>query len=135
MSSTPPALALLCEDHEISREIMARQLAALGLQVLTAADGEEGWRQWCARQPWLVLADCQMPRLDGCALAEKIRAAEARQGLPRTLLIAISANAAAERAACQQAGMDDCLAKPLKRQQLLDCLGRLGWPGVCPSEA
>lgn len=126
----PIALAadvLLCEDHDINRDIMARQLDKLGFVVRSAIDGEDGLRQWRQRQPRIVLADCQMPRLDGYGLARAIRAEEAKRGLPRTLIIAVSASASkSDGDNCLAAGMDDYLPKPMTRQMLADCLLRWG---------
>lgn len=118
---------LLCEDHAVNREIMMRQLGRLGFDARCAIDGEDGLRQWHEKQPRIVLADCHMPRMDGYTLAREIRAAETRLGLPRTLIIAVSANASqSDGDACIAAGMDDYLAKPMTRQMLVQCLQRWG---------
>ncbi|MBV6322480.1 ATP-binding protein [Duganella violaceipulchra] len=118
---------LLCEDHEVNRDIMSRQIIKLGFSARTAVDGEDGLRQWRARQPAIVLADCHMPGMDGYALTRAIRTAEAELGLPRTLIVAISANASKDdNDACLAAGMDDYLCKPLTRQMLANCLERWG---------
>jgi len=126
-----PAIAvgdvLLCEDHDINRDIMLKQLAKLGFEARGAIDGEDGLRQWRKRQPRIVLADCQMPRLDGLGLARAIRAEEREHGLPRTLIIAVSASASkVDGDCCLAAGMDDYLPKPVTRQMLAECLQRWG---------
>jgi len=118
---------LLCEDHDINRDIILNQLNKLGFAARGAVDGEDGLRQWRERQPRVVLADCQMPRLDGLGLARAIRAEEAARGLPRTLIIAVSASASkTDGDSCLAAGMDDYLAKPVTRQMLARCLERWG---------
>jgi signal transduction histidine kinase/ActR/RegA family two-component response regulator len=118
---------LLCDDHEINRDIMLSQLAKLGFEARSAIDGVDALDQWRQHQPRIMLADCHMPRMDGYALARAIRAEESERGLPRTLIIAVSANASKSDAdACLAAGMDDYLAKPLTRQMLLHCLQRWG---------
>jgi CheY-like chemotaxis protein len=64
-----------------------------------------------------------MPELDGLAAARRIRAAEAALQLPRTRIVALTANAFGEdREACFAAGMDDFLVKPLDRDRLAEIL-------------
>jgi len=115
---------LVVEDNEINRDIIVRQLAALGITAQAASDGFEGYALWTRLRPGLVLLDCHMPGMDGYTLARRIRGLErqtedgARRNR-RTTIVAISANATPDdRRACQDAGMDDYLSKPITRQKL-----------------
>ncbi|MFF7710176.1 ATP-binding protein [Pseudomonas sp. NPDC007930] len=110
-----PALrVLVVDDHPANRLVLARQLQALGLAAEVAENGASALRQWQAQPFDLVIADCNMPGLDGYGLAQAIRAAEAAQGLPRCTVLGYTANAqASERQRCLGAGMDGCLFKPL----------------------
>ena len=109
---------LLIEDNEVNRDIMMRQLQALGIEADQAVDGVQGYASWQRIRPALVLLDCHMPGMDGYTLARAIRRAEAGT-LPRTTIVAISANATHDDVlACRQAGMDDYLAKPITRLKL-----------------
>ena len=64
-----------------------------------------------------------MPELDGLEATRRIRAAEAAMRLPRTRIVALTANAFGEdREACLAAGMDDFLVKPLDRDRLAEVL-------------
>jgi CheY-like chemotaxis protein len=113
---------LVVEDNEINRDIILRQLAALGVTASGAADGVEGYTCWERLRPRFLLLDCHMPGIDGYTLARRIRAGEA--GGPaagvRTTIVAISANSTPDdMGACREAGMDDYLAKPITRQKLV----------------
>ncbi|MNN53171.1 Virulence sensor protein BvgS precursor [compost metagenome] len=60
-----------------------------------------------------------MPALSGYELAGAIRDEERRQGLPPTLILGFTANAQREeKVRCQEAGMDDCLFKPIRLMDL-----------------
>jgi CheY-like chemotaxis protein len=79
----------------------------------------------------LVLMDVHMPELDGLEATRRIRAMEVAECLPRTRIVALTANAFGEdRDACLAAGMDDFLVKPLDRDRLADILGRTARLGL-----
>ncbi|MEJ8798184.1 ATP-binding protein [Trinickia caryophylli] len=120
----PYERVLVVEDNEVNRDIIVRQLATMGVQARTAADGMEGYACWAEGKPELVLLDCHMPRMDGYSMARRIRAREAREAargraVRRTTIVAISANATADDVRlCREAGMDDYLSKPITRRKL-----------------
>lgn len=133
-SPTGPRL-LVADDTPVNVEVVLRQFELLGLTADVAADGAtalELWRQ--GRNP-IVLLDLHMPVLDGFDLAKSIRAEEQALGLPRTALIAVSADALkGEESRCLAAGLDGFLPKPLSLQALAQELGR--WlSGLGASEA
>jgi two-component system sensor histidine kinase EvgS len=86
----------------------------LGHRFSVAVDGQAGFEAWKVEPFDLVIADCNMPILSGYELARAIRRHERQtQRLPCTLL-GFTANAQPEEVQrCKQAGMDDCLFKPL----------------------
>ncbi|WP_206952695.1 ATP-binding protein [Trinickia acidisoli] len=115
-------VVLVIEDNGINRDIMVRQLQALGVRADEASDGIEGYASWHRVRPALVLLDCHMPGMDGYTLARKIRRTEADRSA-RTTIVAISANATQDDVrACREAGMDDYLAKPITRIKLVALL-------------
>jgi CheY-like chemotaxis protein len=71
----------------------------------------------------LVLMDCQMPVMDGYTATLHIRDRELRQRLPRTPIVALTADAYEEDAQrAIEVGMDAHLTKPYTREQLRDIL-------------
>ncbi|HEY1141493.1 MAG TPA: ATP-binding protein [Lysobacter sp.] len=119
------SLVLLVDDHPTNRMVIARQLALAGYASEAAEDGEQGLERWRSGRYALVLSDIHMPRMDGYALAGRIREEEQQRGLPRTPVIALTASALkGEAERCLAAGMDDYLAKPVAVAVLAGTLQR-----------
>ena len=105
---------LIVDDYAANREILTLQLVSFGHEVTTASDGREALAVWQTGAFDLVFTDCNMPLMDGYELTHSIRHHEEIQGLPRTKIIGFTANAVNdERQRCLDAGMDDCLFKPV----------------------
>ncbi len=112
-------LVLAVDDHPTNRKLLARQIAVLGLRVQTAVDGREALTLWQAGGIAMVVTDCNMPQMDGYAFSRAIREIEAKEGRPRTPIIAWTANVLPAAAAlCHAAGMDDILTKPADLTEL-----------------
>gem|GEM_PF-4813355 len=105
--------ALVVDDDPTIRWLSERQLKSLGFVVDTAPDGENGLTRFLAGSFDLVLTDCHMPRMDGVALSERIRAAE-RPACQRVPIIGVTADVTeAQRERCLAAGMSALAIKPL----------------------
>lgn len=108
---------LVVDDHPANRLLLDKQLTWLGHQVWLAENGEEGLIQWRKRDYDLVLTDCNMPVMNGYELALHIRKHE--QGTKKCVILGITANAQHEEVIrCKEAGMDDCLFKPVTLEHL-----------------
>jgi two-component system, NarL family, sensor histidine kinase EvgS len=119
------ALVLAVDDHPSNRNLLARQIRALGLRVQTAADGQEALAVWHNDGITLVVTDCNMPQMDGFALSRAIREIEVKDGRPRTPIIAWTANVLpASVTLCRAADMDDILTKPAGLAALKETLSR-----------
>ena len=77
---------LFCDDdiHIVrAAEIKFRHA---GYEVHTASDGEEALESIRAGRPDLLITDCQMPRLDGLGLIQRLREDPATADLPVMML-------------------------------------------------
>ncbi|MES9994388.1 MAG: response regulator [Candidatus Thiodiazotropha sp.] len=114
---------LVVEDNPVNQAVVKKMLEKAGLSPITANDGVEAMDAMHDEQFDVVLMDCQMPRMDGYEATEAIRDREVTQGLMRTPVIAMTANAmAGDRERCLAVGMDDYLSKPVKPAQLENML-------------
>jgi len=109
---------LLVEDNPVNQKLAVRLLEKMGHLVTVAGNGKEGFEAWQKNQFDLILMDVQMPEMDGFEATKAIREAEKETG-GHTPIVAMTAHAMqGDRERCLAAGMDDYLAKPIKRKEL-----------------
>jgi CheY-like chemotaxis protein len=121
---------LLAEDNEVNQFAAIRLLRTFGLTVDVAANGREAITLTGRTEYAAVFMDCQMPDVDGYTATRVIRRREEQTGR-HTPIIALTAHAlGGDREKCLAAGMDDYLAKPLRRQTIRDLLDRLSELGA-----
>lgn len=121
----PELKVLVAEDDSTGQMVIDRLLRSLGVTPHLVADGlgaVEQVRQ--AAKPWdLIFMDSEMPTVDGYEAARLIRAWEQEHGLPRSRIVALSAHDSEEhRRQARTSGMDECLSKPIVRQQVWEAL-------------
>lgn len=122
---------LLVDDNELNAMLASRLMAAIGFEVVTAANGAIAVEIIGREDFDLILMDCQMPVMDGYEATRAIRQLEARATRGRAPIIAVTAYAlAGEREKCLSAGMDDFLAKPYALSDLTPKLRR--WLNLPP---
>lgn len=81
-AARPGKRVLVVDDSLTVREVQRRLLENNGYQVDTAVDGMDGLNALVAGEYDLVVTDVDMPRLNGIALVERIRANKAMASLP-----------------------------------------------------
>ena len=129
-SATGPARltgnrVLVVDDHPINRDVLVRQLRALGIAADSAADGLAGLQAWRGGTYDIVFADIHMPQMDGFEMTAEIRRIETADRRPHTPIVAVTANAlAGEDERCRAAGMDGYLSKPVSLARLRATLQR-----------
>ena len=118
------ARVLLVEDNAVNQMVATTMLQAAGCIVEVAGNGREALERLERNRYQLVLMDCQMPEMDGYAATTEWRQRERASGAHQPI-VALTANALeGDRERCVAAGMDDYLAKPFRREQLLAMLRR-----------
>ena len=115
---------LLAEDNPVNRTVATSMLAQLGIKVDNAHNGVEAVEATQRARYDVILMDCQMPEMDGFEATAAIRAAERAVGTDaHTVIVALTANAVnGDRERCLAVGMDDYLAKPFRKEQLVGIL-------------
>ena len=105
------ARVLVAEDNPVNQELALGFLAHADLVAELAPDGHAAVAMATAGHYDLVLMDMQMPGLDGVAATQAIRVLPGWAEVP---ILALTANAFDDsRRACEAAGMNGFIAKPM----------------------
>ena len=108
---------LVAEDNPVNQKVAVLMLEGMGCRVDVVADGRDAVAAVRRTAYDVVLMDCQMPNLDGFQATAEIRRLE--QPGQRVPIVAMTANAMeGDRERCLASGMDDYVAKPVRRGQL-----------------
>ena len=110
---------LLAEDNPINMMLIRELLRRRGHSVVEVTTGNAAVQAMLDDSFDLLLTDIHMPGMDGIEAARAIRAGEVRTGRRRTPIVALTADALEDgKKACQQAGMDGFLTKPVDPAEL-----------------
>jgi two-component system sensor histidine kinase/response regulator len=113
---------LLAEDSPTIQDVTSELLRTVGMSVDLAGDGQQAVALAARHDYDLVLMDMRMPVMDGLAATRALRAMPRHA---RTPILAMTADAGwDDHRACQDAGMDDHIAKPVDPELLYARLGR-----------
>jgi CheY-like chemotaxis protein/HPt (histidine-containing phosphotransfer) domain-containing protein len=130
---------LAAEDNLVNQRLIARLLESAGHSITVVGDGLAAVNASRQNRYDAILMDVQMPIMDGHEATRQIRLWEQRTGT-HVPIIAMTAHAMkGDREKCLEAGMDDYIAKPLHKQELLQAIyeqtTRKPLPGQKPSDA
>ncbi|QRM27653.1 ATP-binding protein [Microvirga sp. VF16] len=113
-----PARVLVAEDIEINQDLMKILLEGAGHRVDLVSNGDEAIAAVQARAYDLILMDIQMPGMDGITATKIIR--DLDHPYSRTFIAAMTANVLPQQIrSFLEAGFDDHIGKPIRRDQLL----------------
>lgn len=122
--------ALLVEDNLVNQLYATKLLKDMGFEVHLAGNGIEALDHVTSGHErfQIVLMDCRMPEMDGYRATELIRQYERENKLSPLPIIALTANAIkGDEQKCKDAGMDDYLSKPVRKEMLENLLAQ--WLG------
>jgi two-component system, sensor histidine kinase and response regulator len=124
----PSCHILLAEDNPFNQRVALGMLTRMGHSVVVAGNGREAVEA-CAREQFdLVLMDIQMPEMDGFQATQAIRAQQQHSGR-RVPIVALTAHAmTGDREKCLAADMDEYIAKPIHRDELLRVVEKVTGP-------
>ncbi|WP_051881455.1 response regulator [Parvularcula oceani] len=124
----PRLRVLAADDNAVNRMVLSSLIDADRYAVTLAENGREAYEACRTASFDIVLMDLSMPELDGYQATAAIRALEQKEGRERVPIVCLTAHAlAGQREDCLAHGMDDYLAKPIKKE----ALGRIleSWTG------
>lgn len=134
LSRRADILVLVVEDNAVNQQIAIRTIKKLGFQVEATWNGKEALDYLTAakkgqkRKPEIILMDVQMPIIDGYKCTHLLRHHLPYKTFVNEIpIVAMTASAVqGDKEKCKRAGMDDYLAKPVKRNTLERMLVRWG---------
>lgn len=114
------ARILAAEDNPTNQLILRALLEPFNIELTVVGDGREAIDAWARGSFDLILMDAQMPVLNGSDATIEIRERERSEGVPRTPIIALTANVMRHQVeAYARAGMDGFVSKPIETSELL----------------
>ena len=125
----PQGPILVVEDVTHIRELLEVTLRFKGYPVISARNGQEALEKIAVRRPALIISDILMPKLDGYALAQKLRSAPQTKDLPIVFLSATYVTPE-DRAFALRLGAVHFLEKPVDTEEFLLTIGEIISKGV-----
>lgn len=119
---------VVCEDDELTRELLCENLAADRYEPLPAPDAAEALRLCRYQAPDLLLLDLLLPDAAGLDLIREVRGSEgaAARFDPALPIVVLSGRTAADdRVRGLREGADDYLTKPFHYPELLARIGNV----------
>jgi len=117
---------MIADDTMDTREMYALHFRSRGFNVLTAHDGEAAVATARSRRPDVIVMDIAMPRLDGIAATQKVKA-DVRTRRARVVILTGYPYRAIEQGAFE-AGADVFLTKPCLPEELEGIVNALRRP-------
>lgn len=111
---------LLAEDDVMAQTVMIRLLKMIGLSADVVCSGLEAVRALRHRSYDVILMDVQMPEMDGLRATRAIRNLWPCRNIK--IIAVTGCTGKGDREACFRAGMDGYIAKPARREDIIDAL-------------
>lgn len=108
---------LSIDDSKMVHMVVTKTLKPLGLEIVTASNGEEGVARALAEKPDLILLDATMPVMDGIAALAKLKESDDTKSIPVVMLSADSCQENRDKAI--SLGALNFISKPFTADTLL----------------
>lgn len=126
---------LLVDDVELFLELERSFLSREIFEIVTARSGREALEKVRRVRPDLVLLDLFMPEIDGAEVCRSLKADPDTRNIPVIMTTSEPQEEPDIRKRCFEAGCDDFIPKPLRREELLKVIGdalQLTCCSACP---
>ncbi|WP_024538634.1 response regulator [Comamonas badia] len=114
---------LAVDDSPSMRKMVTFTLTSAGFNVVEAVDGEDAYEKAMAHDVNLVLADQNMPRLDGIGLTRRLRSHPRFKSMP--ILILTTESSDVMKQAGRSAGATGWLVKPFDPTRLVEVIHKV----------
>ena len=112
--------ALVVDDVKENRDVLAKLLSSIGVEIIEAEDGKEGVEKTKEHQPDIVFMDMRMPVMRG---EDAIKLIQKEFGKDRIKIVAITASAFDRRRDHYlEMGCHEYISKPFKEEEVFNCL-------------
>ncbi|MCS7303890.1 MAG: ATP-binding protein [Thermoguttaceae bacterium] len=117
------ARILVAEDYPVNQELARLHLEGAGHRVIIVPNGREAVRACKQDQYDLILMDLHMPDIDGYEATRQIR--QLGGWYARVPILGVTADASRQTVqACREAGLNEVIVKPLRKNSFLAVVGR-----------
>lgn len=113
-------VALVVDDSLSARRSLAQFVGDMGMEVYTAKDGFEAIQIINQRKPSIILADLEMPRMNGLELTSHLRANQSTRDIP--IIMITSRSTEKHRGLAERVGVSAYLNKPWTDEELLSSI-------------
>ena len=118
------ATVVLIEDEAVLRQLVERELTAVGHRVLSAADGQKGWDILSREVPDVILLDLMMPNMNGYEVLENLKNDERLHHVP-CVVISNSGQVADLNRAFELGASDVLIKTDFDAKQLVEKIDQL----------
>ncbi|OYU69193.1 MAG: hypothetical protein CFE28_03760 [Alphaproteobacteria bacterium PA2] len=121
----PPVRILAAEDNDTNQLILKALLEPMNVALTLVGNGREAVEAVKTGAFDVVLMDIQMPEMNGVEATTTIRAWEAEEGVPRTPILALSANVMSHHVLeYKRAGMSGTVPKPIEVGKMMTAIAQ-----------
>ncbi|NQY73786.1 MAG: response regulator [Candidatus Margulisbacteria bacterium] len=115
---------LIVDDEKEFSEFLAFRLGQLGYEVFQAENGSKGLEVTKSEKPNVILADVQMPEMDGYEFTRIVKSTKDINSIPIIMLTSLENSESISKALTS--GAEDYIGKPCDLSKLVEKLRKVG---------